>query len=111
MRLVWLVVEHCDVRHQLVPDRAGFLVRVELRLATLLLMWRAQCLAVRLDQERHSVLESQVHELDPCPRRRQRVDGVREVRVIAEKWVTVSDVLAHKMSKALYAEPLLNSFV
>ena len=38
VRLLWLVDEYWDVRHQLVPDRAGYLVRVELRLAPLLIV-------------------------------------------------------------------------
>ena len=42
VRLVWLVGEYWDVRHQLVPDRAGHMVRVELRFAPLLIVWRTQ---------------------------------------------------------------------
>ena len=54
-----------------------------------------------------SLLESHVHELDCCSRRRQREDGVGEVRAITEKVVTVERVLTHEMPKALSAEPLL----
>ena len=82
-------------------------MRVELQLAPLLVVWPTQCLAVRVVEERDSLLESHVHELDRGPRWRQRVDGVREVRAIAEEVVTVERVLAHKMPKALSAEPLL----
>ena len=68
VRLVWLVGECWHVRHQLVPNRAGYLVRIELRLSPFLLVWRAQCLAVSIDQERHSLLELQIVELDWCSR-------------------------------------------
>ena len=107
VRLVWLVGEYGDVRHQRVPDRAGYLVPEELRLAPLLIVWRAQCLALSVHHKPHSQLKSHVHELDGCPRRRQRVDGVREVRAIAEEVLMVESVLAHEMPKALSVEPLL----
>ena len=84
VRLVWLGGEYWDFRHKLVPYRAGYMVRVELRLGLLLVVWRAQCFAVSLDQERHSLLESHDHDLDFCSRRRQTVDCVGEVWPIAE---------------------------
>ena len=83
------------------------MVRVELRLAPLLFVWRAQCIAVSVKDERHSLLESHVHEQDVGPRRRMRVDGVREVRVIAEELMYLEHDLALKMPQSQSPEPLL----
>ena len=51
VRLEWLVVDHRDWGHQLLHDRTGHILRVELRLAPLLVVWHPQCLAVPIYQE------------------------------------------------------------
>ena len=109
MRLEWLIGEYRDVRHQLLPDRTGHMVRVELRLAPFLVVWCAQSIAVRLDQERNALLETHVDELVCRPRRRQSDDCVRELRAIAEDVVTDERVLPHEMPNAPSAEPFLHS--
>ena len=84
VRLQFLLGEYGAFCHLLVPDRTEHMVRVELQLAPLLILWRRQCFSVRLVQERHSRLESHFHKLDWCSRRRQIVDCVRDARPSAE---------------------------
>ena len=62
---------------------------------------------IPIDQEGHSLLTSHVHNLDGVPRRRHRVDGVRNFRASADELLTGERVLAHEMPKALSAEPHL----
>ena len=76
------------------------MVRVEQRLTPLLFVWRAKCLAIRVDHEGHALLEPHVHELDCCRRRRDSLDCVREVRGIAEEVGTVERLLAQEMPKS-----------
>ena len=104
---MWLVAEYTGVCHHLLPDRIAHLVLVKLRLCPLHIMWRTQSLAVHVDQEKNSFVKFQFNEIDGGRQRRHCVDGVREVRAIAEEVLTVDRVLAHEMHKVLSAEILL----
>ena len=106
--LVAVVGSFRDVSQQLLPDAAGELVRVEHRMAQLLVVWPADGFAISVDHDRHSLLEQHVHELDWCLWRRQIVDDVREVRTIAEDLLTIERVQANKVSKTPPAETVLH---
>ena len=106
-RLVLFVGEYCCVRHKLVPDRTGNVVQVELRLAPLLILWRTQCHAVRVDQHRHSLFESHVHQLDCCSRLRQSLDGGLEIWTVAKHLLPLQGILSDKVPKAPSAKTFL----
>ena len=108
VRLVWLVGEYWDVRHQLVSDTAGDFVLVQLRPAAILIMLPAERLAISVDHEWHSLLQPHVHEHDCSSRRKQREDCVREHRTIAADLVMTERVLAKKVPKAVPRETLLH---
>ena len=81
-------------------------MRGEIGLALLLVVWPADRLAVSVYQERHSLLESHVHEFDYGPGRWQHLDRAREVGAFAEDFGPVHYVLGHKITKASPAEGL-----
>ena len=61
-------------------------------------------MGVGLEEERHSLLEPDIPELDSSSKRRQSRECVREFRDIAEDVVTLENILANEIPKALSEE-------